>query len=423
MRVAIVHPWYLANGGAEQTVNVLAEMFPEADFFTLFYRPEDLPSNLRGRKVKALSWNWLPAKYHLFRYLLPLYPLAFEALDLRGYDLVLTSDSCVTKCILVDQSATHICYCHSPMRCLWDLRREFSDNMSGFTRSSFALGTHYVRQCDFSAAQRVDAFIANSKNVAERIRKFYRRESILLYPPVNTSKGYIDRQTEEYYLSVGRIVETKRNDLLIAACNKLQRRLIVVGSGREEKRLKSMAGPTIEFAGRVSEERLGKLYARCRALLFAANEDFGIVPVEAQSYGRPVIALGRGGSLETVVGMSSRVADSPTGLYFPEQTVESVVKAIQQFESVEERFQPRDIQKHAAKFDTRNFVAGMTKLVERVMGRPDSMTWVQFPEVGAWGRRAGDQRLQHTPPSFPYDSGEPTERVPDLTAQFKGDGI
>src|SRR5438270_3644805 len=145
--------------------------------------------------------------------------------------------------------------------------------MSRWLRPIFTLGTHYVRHCDFSAAQRVDVFIANSKNVAERIRRFYRRESLLLYPPVDTRKGYIDDRTEDYYLSVGRLVDTKRIDLLIAACNKLRRRLVIVGGGREERRLKAIAGPTIEFAGRVSQERLGELYARCRAFLFAANED------------------------------------------------------------------------------------------------------------------------------------------------------
>src|ERR1700751_247289 len=191
MRIAIVHPWYLANGGAEQTVNVMAGLYPEADFFTLFYRSQDLPSSLRDRRVKALWWNWLPAKYRWFRYLLPLYPLAFESLDLRGYDLGLSSDSCVTKCILVDQDTTHICYCHSPMRCLWDMRLEFSANMCPLARPIFTVGTHYVRQCDFAAAQRVDMFVANSKNVAERIRRFYRRESLVVYPPVDTRKGYI----------------------------------------------------------------------------------------------------------------------------------------------------------------------------------------------------------------------------------------
>jgi glycosyltransferase involved in cell wall biosynthesis len=375
MRIAIVHPWYLAQGGAEQTVNVLAAMYPGADFFTLFYREQDLPPNLAGRTIKASAWNWLPAKYKLFRYFLPLYPMAFESLDLRGYDVIISSDSCVTKCILIDQGAVHVCYCHSPMRCLWDLRREFKDRMPRFVKLIFTIGSHYVRQCDFAAAQRVDTFVANSKNVAERIQSFYRRESRLRYPPVDTSKGYIADKTEDYYLTVGRIVDTKRIDLLIAACNALGRKLVIAGSGREERRLKAMAGPTIEFKGRVSDEELKGLYAKCKAFLFAANEDFGIAPVEAQSYGRPVIAYGRGGSLETVVGFGSNSDEAPTGLFFPEQNVESLKKAILHFERIQNRFNPLEIQKHAAKFDTQHFVTEIANIVEDAMNRSGSSNW------------------------------------------------
>jgi glycosyltransferase involved in cell wall biosynthesis len=376
MRVAIVHPWFLANGGAEQTVNVLASMYPQADFFTAFYREQDLPSNLRGRSIKTLSWNWLPAKQQLFRYLLPFYPLAFESLDLRKYDLILSSDSSVTKCILTDQNALHICYCHSPMRCLWDLHKEFRSSMPSLVRPIFTIASHYVRQCDYAAAQRVDKFVANSKNVAERIQKFYRRESVVVYPPVDTHKGYIDSKTEDYYLSVGRLVATKRIDLVIAACNKLGRRLVIVGSGREEKRLKAIAGPTIDFVGKVSEERLGQMYARCRAFLFAANEDFGIVSVEAQSFGRPVIALGCGGALETMIGENSQGSPA-TGVYFQEQTADSLQRAILAFEGLEDSFDPIAAQKNARKFDTQHFVSGMRRLVGEAIGRSSfaTRTW------------------------------------------------
>jgi glycosyltransferase involved in cell wall biosynthesis len=375
MRIAIVHPWYVIYGGAEQTVKALASMYPEADFFTLFYYDRYLPSNVRGRSITALSWNWLPARDRLYRYLLPLYPLAFESLDLRGYDLILTSDSCVAKGILTDQHAVHICYCHSPMRCLWDLHREFRASIPSIARPIFTLGTHYVRQWDYAAAQRVDAFVANSRNVSERIWRFYRRDSRLIYPPVDTHKGYIDDRTEDYYLTVGRLTDTKRIDLLIGACNKLRRRLIVVGVGREEKKLKAMAGPTIEFAGRVSDEELGKLYSRARAFLFAAAEDFGIVPVEAQSFGRPVIAYGQGGSLETVIGAGTHENGLATGLYFREQTVEALQEAILKFERVQHKFNPVEIRKHAARFDTQNFVSEMTNFVREIVDRGSVWEW------------------------------------------------
>jgi glycosyltransferase involved in cell wall biosynthesis len=368
MRTAIVHPWYLANGGAEQTVSALGDLYPDADLFTLLYREKDLPRNLRGRQVTSSSINWMPGKYALYRYLLPAFPLLFESLDLRGYDLVITSDSCVSKGVLIDQGALQVCYCHSPMRCLWDLHREFCDNRSALLRPVFTLGTHYVRQWDFNAAQRVDQFVANSYNVAERVRKFYQRDSTVIYPPVDTQKGFIAAGHEDYYLSVGRLTDTKRIDLLITACNNLRRRLIIVGAGREEKKLKAMAGPTIEFPGRVSDHDLSSLYAHCRAFLFAANEDFGIAPVEAQSYGRPVIAYGKGGSLETVVPPGDALGRSPTGLFFLVQEHLALETAIREFERQEAAFVPTQIQRHALQFDRSLFDRRFSKFVKELLG-------------------------------------------------------
>jgi glycosyltransferase involved in cell wall biosynthesis len=364
MKIAIVHPWYLANGGAEQTVNALASAFPTADFFTLFYNECDLPSNLRGRKIHALKLNWIPGKFQVYRLLLPFYPLMIESLDLRGYDLIISSDSCVIKGVLIDQGATHICYCHSPMRCLWDLRRPFTESFKGPVRTVFTLGTHYVRQWDFNAAQRVDSFAANSYNVAQRIKKFYRRNSKVIYPPVETSNGYISSTHDDYYLSVGRLTNVKRIDLLIQACNRMRRRLVVAGTGREQAYLKSIAGPTIEFAGRVPESELRSLYARCRALLFAADEDFGIVPVEVQSYGRPVIAYGRGGTMETIIPANAPAECDWTGVFFYHQTVEALERAIAEFEAIEHLFRPAAIQEHARRFDTAFFCQRMKALAD-----------------------------------------------------------
>ena len=379
MKIAIVHPWYLANGGAEQTVNILAEAYPTADFFTLFYTEKDLPSKIRGRKITAHKWNWLPGKFRYYRHLLPLYPLLFESLDLRGYDLVISSDSCVAKGILVDQGAVHVCYCHSPMRCLWDLYWEFSKSFPALIRPIFTLGSHYVRQWDVSAAQRVDAFVANSRYIAQRIRKYYRRTSTIIYPPVDTHKGYLSETHGDYYLSVGRLTNIKKIDLLVHACNRLQRRFIIAGAGRELNRLKSIAGPTIEFVGRVPDRELSELYARCRAFLFAADEDFGIVPVEAQSYGRPVVAYGRGGTLETIVPVDDPEGRPPTGVFFGEQTVDSISDAILRFEAVETRFQPIHIQRHAQQFDSKVFARRMQELVEDVLEREGVMTTIAAP--------------------------------------------
>ncbi len=367
MKIAIVHPWFLAQGGAEHTVNVLAEMYPQADFFTLLYNDRDLPSAVRGRTIKASGANVLPWKYRLYRYLMPFYARAFEAIDLRGYDLVITSDSCVAKGVLIDQGARQICYCHSPMRGLWDARYEFRDMLPVVARPVYSWFTHSMRQWDFQAAQRVDYFVANSKYVAERIERYYRRGSQIIYPPVDMQTGPVSSNHDDYYLSVGRLTETKRVDLLIQACNQLKRRLIIVGTGRHEATLKKVAGPTIQFTGRASGETLDKLYRSCRALLFSSNEDFGIVPVEAQSYGKPVIAFGHGGSLETVVGLDQCPQQPlPTGVFYPEQTAASLRDAILRFEEAEGCFDPVEIQQHAFQFDRTHFENAMRDVVARV---------------------------------------------------------
>jgi len=367
MKVAIVHPWFIAAGGAEQTVGALAEIYPNADFFTMLYTCEGLPSKLRGRTIRASSWNKLPFKYHIYRYLLPLYPLGFESLDLRGYNLILTSDSTVAKGIVLDQNAIHICYCHSPMRCLWDLRHEYLRSMPALIRPIFRVATHYVRQWDYLAAQRVDAFIANSQNVAERIQTYYGRSSTVIFPPVDTLNAAISSRSENYYFTAGRLVKFKRVDLLIQACNDLKRNLIIAGAGRDEKRLQKMAGPTISFVGRVSPGQLHRLYSRCRAFLFAADEDFGIVPVEAQSFGRPVIAYGKGGVLETVLEASADGSCIATGIHFAEATAHSIQTAILHFESIESSFDPEAIRRHALQFDTASFAEKIKSFVDKVI--------------------------------------------------------
>lgn len=357
LRTAIVHPWFLAWGGAEQTVAALAEAFPNADIFTLLFEEEQIPPGLRGRNIISPRWHWLPAKYKIYRYLLPFYPFAFESFDLRGYDLVITSDSCLVKGVLTDQKTIHICYCYSPMRCLYDQYWDYYHGFPVFARPIFAAVAQYLRIWDTVAAHKATSMIAISHNIAERMRHYYRRDGEVIYPPVETSKGYIDNEIGDYYLSVGRLTEAKRVDLLIEACSRLGKRLIVVGGGRELPKLRKIAGPTIEFAGRVSDEELSQLYARCRAFLFAPEEDFGIVSVEAQSFGRPVIAYGRGGSLETVV-------HKKTGILFSEQTVSSVTDAILEFESMEHTFVPRDIQQNSRRFDSSIFKDSFSNLVQ-----------------------------------------------------------
>lgn len=364
LKVAIVHYWMLASGGAERVVEVIASVYPDADIYGLF-KSSDVCVGVT-RRMKCTFLNSMPLINVIYKSLLPLYPLAVESLDLRGYDLVISSDTNVMKGVLVDQEAVHVCYCHTPMRYVWDLYRDFMARTPMLFRPIFAITSHYLRLWDFSAAQRVDYFVANSKYIQGRIKKVYRRDSTVIYPPVDTAKGYISDQHGDYYLSVGRLSATKKLDLLIHACNRMGRKLIIAGTGVEEKRLKSIAGPTIEFLGRVPDDELPHLYAKCRAFLFAADEDFGIVPVEAQSYGRPVIAYGHGGILETV-RVNSCNGDSDTGVFFAEQTVDSVVEGIERFEAREHSFVAAEIQSHAQQFDISVFIKTVERFVNVVI--------------------------------------------------------
>jgi len=307
LRVAIVHHWFISRAGGERVVDSIASLFPNADLFTLFLDKEKLSPALEKHKMTSsfLDRSRLARRAH--RHFLPFYPLAVETLNLSGYDLIITSDSGPMKGVITDPESTHICYCHSPMRYLWDGYSVYLRSMPPLTRTIFGLTAHYVRNWDYAAAQRVDHFIANSRYVAGRIRKYYRRDSTVIHPPINTSQSFLARKHEDYYLAVGRLVSYKRTDILMDACIKLGKRLVIVGDGPEMKRLRKHSAKNIEFLGEVDECQLRNLYAHCRALLFAADEDFGMVPLEAQSYGRPVIAFGKGGSLETVSGVYSPI--------------------------------------------------------------------------------------------------------------------
>jgi glycosyltransferase involved in cell wall biosynthesis len=363
IRVALVHHWFVSFAGGERVVDTIASMFPSADVFTLFLDKEKLPPALRGRKITTSFLDRTPGARRVHRHFLPLYPLAVEMLDLSGYDLVITSDSGPMKGVITDLDATHICYCHSPMRYLWDGYSAYRREMPPINKAVFELASHYVRNWDYLAAQRVDHFIANSSYVARRIHKYYRRRSTIIHPPIDTSQSYLAGTHDDYYLAVGRLVPYKRTDVLIGACQKLGRKLVIVGDGPEMGRLKKQAGKNVEFVGEATDQQLRNIYARCRALLFAADEDFGMVPLEAQSYGRPVIAYGKGGSLETVVGEDSSAVrqrvnrgELITGIFFGKQSADSLADAMLAFESSEDLFVPQDIQTHARQFDTSVFV-------------------------------------------------------------------
>jgi glycosyltransferase involved in cell wall biosynthesis len=297
---------------------------------------------------------------------LPLYPFAMEALDLRGYDLVLSSSSAFGKGVITRPGTLHICYCHTPMRWCWNyeeyVEREQLGKVARRVLPFFMTG---LRVWDQTSSMRVDHFIANSPIIADRIQKYYRRESVVIPPPVEASRFPSNPATdvEDYFLLLGRFVPYKRFDLAIEACNRLQLPLVVIGSGRDEERLKRMAGPTVRFLGRLSDEEVIHYYRHCRAFLFPGEEDFGITPLEAQAAGRPIIAYGAGGALASVV-------DGVTGVFFHEQTVKSLVEVLATFN--ERFFDPLAIRNHALEFDTPRFQRRIMQFIEAKLnsGKP-----------------------------------------------------
>jgi glycosyltransferase involved in cell wall biosynthesis len=364
LRVAIVHYWFIGYGGGERVVEALAEIFPQADLFCLLASKDHEVPALRGRRLTTSFVGRIPGATRWYRHFLLLYPFALEQIDFSNYDLVISSESGPAKGVITSPQTCHICYCHSPMRYIWDMYHESRRSMNPLTRAIFSAAAHYLRLWDFSTAARVDYFVANSNYISARIQKCYRRESSVIHPPTDISAGYICSDIGDYYLVVSRLVPYKRVDLAIAACNRLRRRLQIVGTGPEYKSLRRIAGPTIEFLGKLDEGSLHEKYARCRALLFPGEEDFGLVPVEAQSHGRPVIAYGNGGALETVTAVSSGddIANC-TGLFFQSQTEESLCKAICRFEEVESQFRPQFIRDSMERFSLVRFKAEFADFV------------------------------------------------------------
>lgn len=357
LRVAIVHYWFVTQGGGEKVVEALADIFPQADLFALVVNPEKLPLSLQKRNIYTSFLQKFPGSRRFHRHFLLLHPFALEQFDLSGYDLVISSESGPAKGVITSSKTCHVCYCHSPMRYLWDMHAEYRAAMNPAVRFIYSAASSWLRVWDLATAARVDFFIANSKFVASRIRKIYRRDSRVIHPPVDVTAGTVQSQTGEYYLCVGRLVDYKRVDLAVQACSRLGRRLRVVGAGPQLKQLKRMSGPTIEFGGTVSTEDLRYSYAHCRALLHPGEEDFGIVPLEAQSFGRPVIAYGSGGALETVRGVwpERPLEASHTGIFFRNQTIDDTAEAILRFESFEEEFSPETIASHARQFGADRF--------------------------------------------------------------------
>jgi glycosyltransferase involved in cell wall biosynthesis len=348
MRVALVHYWLVNWRGGERLFKAIADLFPQADIYTHVTDPELLAQELPDRTVHTTFISRLPRARRYYQKYLALMPMALEALDLQSYDLVISSESGPAKGVIVSPHATHVCYCHSPMRYVWDRYYDYRNFCGPLSRAAMTPLMHYMRLWDQVSAQRVDYYIANSQFVGKRIQKYYGRQAEVIYPPVPTREFDTSRAAEDFYLYVGRLVPYKRPELIVEACTRLRRRLVVIGDGEMFPRLKRIAGPTIELLGPQDFHVIRDHYARCRATLFAGVEDFGMVPVEAMASGKPVIAYGHGGARETVV-------EGLSGIFFDEPTPDAVMDAIRRFERNMDRFDRRAICAHAAQFSDQVF--------------------------------------------------------------------
>lgn len=358
LKVAIVHDWLVSYAGADRVVDCMHHVFPDAPIYTLVYDKEKMPSWFRSYDIRTTWVQKLPFATKLYKKMLPLMPGAFEALDLSEYDLVLSSASSCSKGVITRPDAVHICYCHTPIRYVWDFYYTYRANANPLVRAVMPSQMHKLRQWDKCAADRVDYFIANSRYIAQRIKKYYRRDSDVIYPCVHINQSpFVEK--EDFYLVVGRFTWYKRMDLAVAACTKLGRRLVVIGTGDEEARLRAMAGPTVEFkGGGLSDEEVRSYYLRAKAFLFPGEEDFGITPVEAQSAGTPVLAFGRGGACETV-------EDGRTGLLFHAQTVDSLAACIEKFEAEGVACTKEEIRAHSLRFSEERFEEELRAYCER----------------------------------------------------------
>lgn len=351
MRVALVHDWLTGMRGGERCLEVFSELFPDADLFTLLHVPGSVSPVIESRRVTTSFIQRLPRAAERYRFFLPLFPLAVERFDLSGYDLILSSSHCVAKGARVPKRALHLCYCFTPMRYVWDLYDDyFGARATWPVRLLMAPVAAALRRWDEATAARVHHFAAISRFAADRIARCYGRAAEVIYPPVDVQRFRLSEEPGEFYLVVSALTPYKRVDLAVEAAKRLGFRLVVVGSGPEERRLKALAGPAVEFLGWRSDQEVAELYGRCRALLFPGIEDFGIVPLEAMASGKPVIAFGWGGVLETVVPWEPG-NDAATGFLFSEQTVERLMDAVRRFEANAHRLNPKALRAHAEAFD------------------------------------------------------------------------
>jgi glycosyltransferase involved in cell wall biosynthesis len=360
MKVAIVHYWLVGMRGGEKVVEALCDMYPQADIITHVYDSAAVSDKIRQHRIIPTFINSLPRAAKMYKNYLPLMPLALEQLDLRGYDLIISSESGPAKGIIPPSDALHVCYCHTPMRYIWNMYHDYRNSGGRVARLMMPPFTHYLRMWDVTSAARVDSFVANSATVATRIKRYYGAESVVIHPPVDTEAFSIAAPSElsDYYLIAGELVSYKRPDLAVRAFNEMKLNLVVIGGGEMLQEIRRLAGPTVKVLGPQPFEVLKQHYARCLALIFPGEEDFGMVPVEAMASGRPVVAFGRGGATETV-------AQGVSGVFFLEQTVEAITSAVGGL--AESNFRSEKIAAHARQFGREQFFQKMGAHIDRLL--------------------------------------------------------
>lgn len=367
VNTALIHEWLVTLAGAESVLHSIYKLYP-GTIYTLFHDPEEVQGAIwNGTRIKTSLLQRFPLGQKHHRVFLPLFPMAIEQFDLREHKVIISSSYAVAKGALTSSDQLHICYCHSPMRYIWDLTFEYLEaaGLHGGLKSFLVrMILHYIRIWDTVSANRVNEFIANSHYIAHRIAKCYNRSAHVIYPPVDVDRFYLGKHRQNYFVTISRLVPYKRIDIIIEAFNHLKLPLVVIGDGPSMKALKNIAGPTIDIVGHRSESEVEELLSNARAFVFSAEEDFGIVNVEAQASGLPVIAFGRGGALETVI-------DGKTGLFFKRQTTLSLIEAVQEFLEKEESFDPQIIRKNAERFPRSRFEQEFKVFVDAA--------WEKFP--------------------------------------------
>ena len=362
-KIAIVHDWLTGMRGGEKCLEVFCELFPEATVFTLVHNKGSVSSTIESMDVRTSFLQKMPGAKENYRSFLPLFPMAIESFNLSDYDIVLTSSHCVAKGAKSAQGALNICYCYTPVRYAWKFFDEYFGNEKPLKKWMISKVIKGLKTWDMNVNKRIDYFIAISDNVKNRIRGYYSREADVIYPPVDINLHGDEEASgkEEYYLIVSALEPYKKVDIAIEAFNSSGKPLVVIGRGTGEEKLKSIAKENIKFHGWIDDSDLVKYYADCKALIFPGEEDFGIVPVEAQAYGKPVIAYGAGGVLETVMPMDS---GSPTGVFFDEQNADSLNEAVETYEQKKDLFSKESIKNNAHRFNRDRFKEEIKNYVE-----------------------------------------------------------